>query len=75
MRIMRETPDLALPISSLPIGRMANRTKRRRTAQRLLAARRNFTIARMAENPVIRRDTARLEADIAALRAAGLPMG
>ena len=28
----------------------------------------------MAENPVIR-DTARLEADIAALRAAGLPMG
>jgi adenylate cyclase len=46
----------------------------KQTAQRLLAARRNFTIASWLKTQ-FRRDTARLDADIAALRAAGLPMG
>ena len=45
----------------------------RQTAERLLAARRGFTIAAWV-NTQFRSDTARLEADIAALRAAGLPM-
>jgi adenylate cyclase len=44
----------------------------RRAAERLLAARRNFTIASWLKTQ-FRRDAARLEADIAALRAAGLP--
>ena len=43
-------------------------------AKRLLAARRNFTIAAWLKTQ-FRRDTARLEADVAALRTAGLPMG
>jgi adenylate cyclase len=46
----------------------------RRTAERLLKARRDFTIALWLKTQ-FRRDEARLEADIAALRAAGLPMG
>jgi len=46
----------------------------RRTAERLLAARRDFTIAAWLKTQFIRRDTARVEADTAALRAAGLPM-
>ena len=45
----------------------------KRTAERLLAARRDFTIASWLKTQ-FRRDAARLEADIAALRAAGLPM-
>jgi adenylate cyclase len=44
----------------------------RRTAERLLAARRDFTIGSWLKTQ-FRRDTARLEADIAALRATGLP--
>jgi adenylate cyclase len=47
----------------------------RRTAEQLLAARPNFTIAGWLKTQFIRRDTARVEADTAALRAAGLPMG
>jgi hypothetical protein len=43
----------------------------RRTAEQLMAARPNFTIV----GQFIRRDMARVEADTAALRAAGLPMG
>jgi adenylate cyclase len=46
----------------------------RQAAERLLAARRNFTIAGWLKTQ-FRRDAARLEADVAALRAAGLPMG
>jgi adenylate cyclase len=46
----------------------------KQTAQRLLAVRRNFTITSWLKTQ-IRRDTARLDADIAALRVAGLPMG
>jgi adenylate cyclase len=46
----------------------------RRAAERLLAARRDFTIASWLKTQ-FRRDTARLEADTAALRAAGLPTG
>jgi adenylate cyclase len=42
-------------------------------AEQLLSVRRDFTIAAWA-NTQFRADTARLEADIAALRAAGLPM-
>ena len=43
----------------------------RRMAEQLMAARPNFTIVQQS----IRRDMARVEADTAALRAAGLPMG
>ena len=46
----------------------------KRAAMRLLAARRDFTIASWLKTQ-FRRDTARLEADVAALRAAELPMG
>jgi tetratricopeptide (TPR) repeat protein len=46
----------------------------RRTAARLLAARRAFTVDTWAETQ-FRRDPDRLAADIAALRAAGLPEG
>ena len=45
----------------------------KRTAEQLLSVRGDFTIASWA-NTQNRADTARLEADIAALRAAGLPM-
>lgn len=44
-----------------------------RTAAELLSIRRNFTIAARADTQ-FRADTERFEADIAALRAAGLPM-
>jgi len=47
----------------------------RRTAERLLAARRDFTITAWLKTQFIRRNAARLEADVAALRNAGLPMG
>jgi adenylate cyclase len=46
-----------------------------RTAEQLLAARPNFTIAAWLKTQFIRRDTARVEADTDALRAAGLPTG
>ena len=46
----------------------------RRTAEELMAARPNFTIAGWLKTQFIR-DTGRIEADTAALRAAGLPMG
>lgn len=45
----------------------------RRTAQQLLSLRRDFTITSWAKTQ-FQTDTPRLEADIAALRAAGLPM-
>ena len=45
----------------------------RRAAERLLAARRDFKIASWLKTK-FRRDPAQLEADVAALRAAGLPM-
>ncbi|HET9415039.1 MAG TPA: adenylate/guanylate cyclase domain-containing protein [Pseudolabrys sp.] len=47
----------------------------RRTAEQLLAARPNFTIAAWLKTQFSRRDTAQVEADAAALRAAGLPPG
>ena len=47
----------------------------RRTVEQLMAARPNFTIGGWLKTQFIRRDTARVEADTAALRAAGLPMG
>ena len=47
----------------------------RRTAERLMAARPEFTIAGWRKTQFIRRDAARVEADAAALRAAGLPTG
>jgi adenylate cyclase len=46
-----------------------------RTAERLLVARPNFTIAAWLRTQLSRRDTAQVEADTAALRAAGLPLG
>jgi len=46
----------------------------RRTAEHLLLARPNFTIAAWLNTQFTRRDTARVDADLAALRAAGLPM-
>lgn len=46
----------------------------KRAAEQLLSVRRDFTIAAWA-NTQFRADTEGLEADIAALRAAGLPMG
>ncbi len=47
----------------------------KRTAARLMAARPEFTIAGWRKTQFIRRDAARVEADAAALRAAGLPLG
>ena len=47
----------------------------KRTAGRLMAARPEFTIAGWRKTQFIRRDAARVEADAAALRAAGLPTG
>jgi adenylate cyclase len=47
----------------------------RRYAEQLLAARPNFTIAAWLTTQFIRRDTAGVEVDTAALRAVGLPMG
>jgi len=47
----------------------------RRTAEQLMAARPNFTIAGWLKTQFIRRDKAPVEADTAVLRAAGLPMG
>ena len=47
----------------------------KRTAEQLMAARPNFTIATWLKTQFIRRDTARVEADTEALRAAGLPTG
>jgi len=48
--------------------------KSKDAARRLLSARRDFTIAAWLKTQV-RRDKARLEADVAALRTAGLAMG
>jgi len=50
------------------------REQAKQTAERLLAARPKFTIASW-RNTQFRADTAQLEADMAALRAAGLPEG
>ena len=47
----------------------------KRTAARLMAARPEFTIAGWRKTQFIRRDAERVEADAAALRAAGLPVG
>ena len=47
----------------------------RRTVEQLMAARPNFTIGGWLKTQFIRRDTAQVEADREALRAAGLPMG
>jgi adenylate cyclase len=47
----------------------------KRTAEQLLVARPNFTIAAWLNTQLSRRDTAQVEADTAALRAAGLPLG
>jgi adenylate cyclase len=47
----------------------------RRAAEQLLAARPNFTVAEWLKTQFTRRDTAQVEADAAALRAAGLPTG
>jgi adenylate cyclase len=47
----------------------------KRSAARLMAARPEFTIAGWRKTQLIRRDKARIEADEAALRAAGLPLG
>jgi adenylate cyclase len=49
--------------------------KARQTAEQLLVARPNFTIAAWLRTQLSRRDTAQVEADTAALRAAGLPLG
>jgi len=45
----------------------------RRTAEQLLVVRPNFTVAAWLKTQFSRRDTAQVEADAAALRAAGLP--
>ena len=47
----------------------------RRTAEQLLTARPNFTVAAWLKTQFSRRDAAQVEADTAALRAAGLPPG
>ena len=47
----------------------------KRTAEQLMAARPNFTIVAWLKTQSFRRDAVRVEADTAALRAAGLPMG
>ncbi len=46
-----------------------------RTAEQLLVARPGFTIAGWHKTQLSRRDTTQVEADAAALRAAGLPLG
>jgi adenylate cyclase len=49
--------------------------KARRTAEQLLVARPNFTIAEWLKTQFSRRDVAQVEADTVALHAAGLPPG
>ena len=54
---------------------MGRAEEAKQTTEQLMAARPNFTIAAWLETQFVRRDKARLEADTAALRAAGLPTG
>ncbi len=68
------SPGFGLVDLVLAHSENAQADKAKDAAQRLVAARRDFTIASWLKTQ-FRRDTARLEADVAALRAAGLPTG
>jgi adenylate cyclase len=62
--------DLVIIYQEIGLGEEA-----KRTAEQLMAARPNFAIVAWLKTQFIRRDAVRVEADTAALRAAGLPMG
>ena len=54
---------------------MGRAEEAKQTTEQLMAARPNFTIAAWLKTQFVRRDKVRVEADTAALCAAGLPMG
>ena len=68
------SPGFGLVDLVLAHSENAQADKAKDAAQRLMAARRDFTIASWLKTQ-FRHDRARLEADVAALRAAGLPTG
>jgi adenylate cyclase len=68
------SPGFGLVDLVLAHSENAQADKAKDAALRLMAARRDFTIASWLKTQ-FRRDRARLEADVAALRAAGLPTG
>ena len=65
---------LTQAIDTLPALYIADGHHRSAAAERVLVAHRNFTIASW-QRTQFHRDRARLEADLAALQAAGLPRG
>jgi adenylate cyclase len=67
-------PGFGLTDLVIAYHEMGQAEEAKQAAKRLLAARPAFTIASW-QRTQFRRDTARLEADLAALRAAGLPQG
>ena len=66
-------PDFELTDVVIAYQEKSQPEEAKRTAARLMAARPEFTIAGWRKTQFIRRDAARVEADAAALRAAGLP--
>jgi adenylate cyclase len=69
------SPGFGLTDVVIAFQEMGHPEDAKRTAGRLMAARPAFTIAGWRRSQIIRRDKARIEADAAALRAAGLPLG
>ena len=69
------SPGFGLTDVVIAFQEMSHPEDAKRTAGRLMAARPAFTIAGWRRSQIIRRDKARIEADAAALRAAGLPLG
>jgi len=68
------SPGFGLTDIVIAYQRTVRPEEARRAAEQLLAARQNFTVAAWLKTQFSHRDTAQVEADAAALRAAGLPL-
>jgi hypothetical protein len=68
-------PEPRLWLTDIVIAITGQTQEAMRAAEQLLPARPNFTMVAWLKTQFIRRDTARVEADTDALRAAGLPTG
>jgi adenylate cyclase len=68
------SPGFGLTDIVIAYQRTGRPEEARRAAEQLLAARPNFTVAAWLKTQFSHRDTAQVEADAAALRAAGLPL-
>ena len=68
------SPGFGLADIVIAYQRTGRPEEARRAAEQLLAARPNFTVAAWLKTQFSHRDTAQVEADAAALRAAGLPL-